>query len=639
MKIIIYVLCFNDTSETKARRDFGMYTWARILRIETTMWLENIMYESWLMAHEAEWAACDFVGTIAYSIFSKVSKFSINSLMQLIQKSDIFAFMKRSGNLIENANGPHFRTLWIDMLTRLGYTEAEAVDPTVEPFYCNYWIARPAIMREYCAFYQRALRALEASELQAELWSDTGYANSNYSNADWCRRTFGVPHYTHHVFLMERLPCIFAHKRYRVETIPTMGYAANEKILYLVMFDPATDGPNKDAIAAYAGMFPSVQPMFICAGPVTERTGDILTVQSSSSIGTLIGAIAVIDSARLANQLNFDYVVCSDASIALDFSNMPSWGGAHYSGPILNDFYIWGGCTVLSRDALTILLMKGIDNTISPDIAIGNILSKFVLPFRNGSVDRVGALRTGAFCYVPSEECTLAPLIAQFDRPAICAASSIASSNASSIGASSICTIAAEVVRNLFASALASMGDLSAAYTGSETLDRLGLPPYYGDQWAPTAPVAASEDMALRWLGGAAPLPAVINMRDCKFHSRESRAWLKSHVREREYDVRAANPFRARYGNNCDVFIYANAYDSIKKALMDMPDPFTGFVVSCEPSLASRLLAEFPSLIAWDSSDTVRTLQFASTCGTIVLANDEFSWLLEALAFDTKILP
>ena len=629
MQIIIYVLCFDDASESKARRNFGMYSWARPLRIETTLWLEGIMYESWLMAHEAEWADCDYVGTIAYSIFSKIRIFSLSSLYNKIQKSDIFAFYKRSENLIATAGCPHFRVLWVDMLTRLGFTEAEAVDPTVEPFYCNYWIARPAIMREYCDFYRRAQGALKASALQTELWSDTGYSNRNYSNADWCRRTFGVPHYTHHVFLMERLPCFFAHKRYRVESIPNQIGLYKEKILYLVMFSPqsAADCRNKEAIAAYASMFPNIQLLFICGGAHTSLARsaggacaacDTLTVQSACAIDTLIGALTMVQT------IAFDYVICSDASVALDFSAMPSFGGAHYSGPALSGPHIWGGCLTLSKDGVTILMIKPVDKTLSPDAAIGSIMGKYVLPFQTGSIARIGAVPTGAYCYVPLENASehngLEQLVAQFERPAICASDAFNDDPK---------MIATKLIRNLFASAIASMGDMSAAYSGAELLDRLGLPLHYGSRWSAEPPVSATEDMVLAWLRGAALLPAAINLRDCSLRSRESIAWLRAYVRVRAEDVRAANPFRARYGNNNDVFVYATA--SMHK--LALAADVSGFVWAGPggDKMHMSVLAAFPGLIAWEETDIIRTMQFAITCRHHVFADDEFSILISIL--------
>lgn len=630
MQIIIYVLCFNDASEIKARRDFGGYSWARPLRIETTLWLEGIMYGSWLMAHEAEWASCDFVGTIAYSIFSKIPLFSLGALHDKIKKSDIFAFYKRSENLISTVTIPHFRALWVDMLSRLGFTEAEALDPTVEPFYCNYWIARPAIMREYCDFYRRAQGALAASALQSELWSDSGYSNSKYSNADWCQRAFGVPYYPHHVFLMERLPCFFAHKRYRVETVPNILKSNKEKIVYLVLFNPLSesDSRNQAAIAAYASMFSNIKLLSVCTGTqnaLVSGINEILVVQSTCAIDILLDALSVL------HKVAFDYIICSQASVALDLSAMPILGGVHYSGPVSSGPHIWGGCLALSKVCATILLGEPLDKSLPFEVAIGSTLGKFVLPYPMGSIDLIGAAPTGAYCYVqPSASADgLEHLVAQFERPAICVPSQFDDDPKN---------IATNVIRDLFASAIASVGDLSAAYSGPELLDRLGLPLHYGSRWSPAPPVLATEAMVLAWLRGAAPLPAAINLRECELS--ESRDWLRAHIRARAKDVRAANPFRARYGNNNDVFVCADdsvddcTYERIKLLLNK---PVAGFLWKEGSAIATKMLAEFPNLVEFQEPDLIRMLQFASTCGVITATGSDLSALLEALAFESKV--
>ena len=624
MKIIIYVLCFNDASESKARRDFGSYSWARPLRIETTLWLEGIMYESWLMAREAEWAACDYVGTIAYSIFSKIPLFSLNALHAKINQSDIFAFYKSSENLLAAANCTHFRELWVDMLARLGFTEAEAVDPSVEPFYCNYWIARPAIMREYCDFYRRAQGALAASALQAELWGDSGYASAKYSNADWCRRVFGVPHYPLHVFLMERLPCFFAHKRYRVETIDNKSKMHRQKIVYLVWFDAQSDIDcrNKSAIAAYASMFPNIRLLFIGAGTQSVFAGDTLTVRASCAIDVLLGAFAALQ------KIKFDYVICSDTKVALDFQAIPDAGGVHYSGPVFNGPYIWGRCLTLSREAVQILMTVPVDKTLSLDEAIGAVLRQMVQPIQKGSVCLNCTVPTGAYCYIPPTDTDLLDhLVAQFERPAVCVPDTFGDDSK---------LVATKIIQNLFASALASKGDLSAAYSGAEELDRLGLPLHCGSRWSAEPPVAPTEDKVLAWLRGAEPLPAAVNLRGCEPRSRESRDWLRAHVRARAEDVRAANPFRARYGNNNDVFIYANdcACELIKE-LLDLQ--ITGFLWKECSTAATNLLAEFPSLVEYNEPDPIRMLQFASTCGVVIVGDSALSVLLEALAIESKV--
>lgn len=625
MKIIIYVLCFDDVTEKKARRDFGRYTWARPLRIETTLWLEGIMYESWLMEHEAEWAAYDYVGTIAYSIFNKIPKFDLRSLIYCISRSDLFAFnMSDTPNLLQNANGPHFRALWVDMLTQLGFSEENALDPTVKPFYCNYWIARPDIMRTYCDFYRRAQRALQDSPLQAELWEDAGYSNS-YSNPEWCRKRFGVPHYPHHTFLMERLPCIFAHNRYKIGSIPEL-IKNRECVRYLVLFDSAnaTHLQKIDDVREYTTNIPNVHTTFICAG-AAEPARDVLAVPARCLTDVLIGAIQHCQS------LTYDCLVISDLSVVVDFARFPDRGGAHYSGPVLGGHpvlggaYVWGGCVVLSRTAAEILLKNRdkVDLTATPDVAVGQLLSQCVLPYKNGDCAVLGAdcALAGVFCYqVPADapNDASARLLAQFERPALCTKSNDGD------------LFGDRLVRDIFASELTRIGDLVAVYATGEDLDRLGLPPNYGMQWVADRPVVATDDLVVAWLQKLAPVPGAVDLRACSFQTSACRAWLHQHIRARADDVRAANPFRARYAANRDVFVYANR---AHKKIEQSPD-VVGFVWG---DGAETLREEFPGLTVLAETDPIRVLQFASTCRFVAVADDKFSFLLETISFDSDI--
>ena len=612
MKIIIYVLCFDDVSEKKARRDFGTYTWARPLRIETTMWLEGVMYESWLMEHESEWAASDYVGTIAYSIFNKIPKFDLRSLIHEIAKSDIFAFnMPDNANLLQHSTGPHFRALWINMLTQMGFSEEDAIDPTIKPFYCNYWIARPEIMRTYCDFYRRAQRALQESLLQVELWSDTGYFNS-YSNPEWCRKRFGVPHYPHHTFLAERLPCIFAHKRLRVGTISEL-LKNRECIRYLVLFDSAnaTHLQKIDDIREYTTNIQNVYTTFICASSA-EPAHDVLVVPARCLTDVLIGAIQYCQS------LTYDCLVVSDVSVVLDFMRFPDRGGAHYSGPVIGNTFVWGGCIVLSRIAAEILLKNRdkLDLTATPDIAVGRLLSQCVIPFRNGDCAVLGTdcAQSGVFCYqIPTDapRDATARLLAQFERPALCTKNQDGD-------------FVYQIIRDIVASELARLGDLTAMYATEDELDRLGLLLNYGTRWAATKPVAASDDLVVAWLQELVPVPGAVDLRACSFQSPACRAWLRQHIHAHADNVRAANPFRDRYGANQDVFVYA--HKNVK-----LTSNVVGFVWG---DSAETLREEFPGLMALVETDPIRVLQFASTCRFVEVADDEFSFLLTAFALN-----
>ena len=84
--ILIYVLCYNDKTEKQANDEFSQYEWAKVYRIkEQNHLFEGVMFRNELMDMYDEWKDKDFVGTIAYSIFSKVSR---DHFFSLLEKAD-----------------------------------------------------------------------------------------------------------------------------------------------------------------------------------------------------------------------------------------------------------------------------------------------------------------------------------------------------------------------------------------------------------------------------------------------------------------------------------------------------------------------------------------------------------------------
>ena len=69
MNIRIFVLCFDDHSQEQAIVYFNDYEWATILRIPTTMYMENWMFSTWFPQHVHEWRNCDYVGTLSWKAF------------------------------------------------------------------------------------------------------------------------------------------------------------------------------------------------------------------------------------------------------------------------------------------------------------------------------------------------------------------------------------------------------------------------------------------------------------------------------------------------------------------------------------------------------------------------------------------
>jgi hypothetical protein len=117
---------------------------------------------------------------------------------------------------------------------------------------------------------------------------------------------------------------------------------------------------------------------------------------------------------------------------------------------------------------------------------------------------------------------------------------------------------------------------------------------------------------------------------------------------ERVYN---SNPYKERYNNNNDLFIHVrlddiielnfdvnyNYYDEIIEKIKNS-NPFEKAYITSDSinnDICQRLIDKY-NLIIYNSNE-IDTLQFGSTCKSIVLSNGTFSWLLGLLSFRSNI--
>jgi hypothetical protein len=127
MKICIYVLCHNEESKQSAITEYGNSKWAKIICIETTALLENIMYDKWLLENHKDWKDADYVGTISWKASQKIKLPDMEKLANFLDHvpHDIIPFYMTSQNLIDHASyhHPKFKSLWVKWMTGLTPTE------------------------------------------------------------------------------------------------------------------------------------------------------------------------------------------------------------------------------------------------------------------------------------------------------------------------------------------------------------------------------------------------------------------------------------------------------------------------------------------------------------------------------------
>ena len=218
-RYLVYVLYFDDASRQVAQRDFGGCPFAVLVQIQSSPYLENIMYQEVLGERAHEWLGLDYVGCVSYKATSKgVGWQAIASRVEGAPLStDVVALLPSKTDLIGQAtkeHGPLFLQVWRGLLSRLGFRDNEvlAAENNLVPFFCNYWLARPRWLKRYIAFQQRVKAVMEEDgQLRSLLYQDAGY--EGLMPVERRRMVFGCDHYTFHPFVLERLCCLYFYCR------------------------------------------------------------------------------------------------------------------------------------------------------------------------------------------------------------------------------------------------------------------------------------------------------------------------------------------------------------------------------------------------------------------------------------------
>jgi hypothetical protein len=149
----------------------------------------------------------EYVGMVTYSILYKPC-FKTNILRVLESSTeDIVAFHVLNEERIENTNRHHpkFLDIWNRLMDKLGVSREKRFPSRL--FFCNYWVAKPHVLKEYQVFVKRAAEFLEEDP---DVYADACYKEAKLS-PERLVEICGRPHYTYHPFILERLPCLFAH--------------------------------------------------------------------------------------------------------------------------------------------------------------------------------------------------------------------------------------------------------------------------------------------------------------------------------------------------------------------------------------------------------------------------------------------
>lgn len=207
-----------------------------------------------------------------------------------------------------------------------------------------------------------------------------------------------------------------------------------------------------------------------------------------------------------------------------------------------------------------------------------------------------------------------------------------------------------QVIRYLATSFLAKAHNLKVEYSSSSgTVDRLkalGIELWSGERAYPsTYPV--TEDTYFSVLN-APHFGMNIDLNSQYYQTEPITNLIQTYLDspEQKEAIRAANPFRERYGTNEDVFVHLRLDDTQIWAL-----PLQ-YYIDCIRSVSFSTLylstdspdhaylhaikEAYPSAVLL-SYDEVKTMQFGSTCKTVILSHGSFSAVIGYLSFDSTV--
>jgi len=185
---------------------------------------------------EGDHKSSDYYGVFSYKFFNKHRKQGVD-IERLISQDeyqhDVYSFFKHEQfksstkkNTFFDPYHPNLLEIGSRVVKRLFNANIRTIK--AERIYYNHWLAKSEVFDSYCKEMLLPAIDLMNGELKELTWSNANYrARSDVDERimgmmtpERCLEVFGVPYYTHHAFVLERLPSIyFALKGYSIKQL------------------------------------------------------------------------------------------------------------------------------------------------------------------------------------------------------------------------------------------------------------------------------------------------------------------------------------------------------------------------------------------------------------------------------------
>jgi hypothetical protein len=198
--------------------------------------------------------------------------------------------------------------------------------------------------------------------------------------------------------------------------------------------------------------------------------------------------------------------------------------------------------------------------------------------------------------------------------------------------------------RNIIADGIARTNNLKFTYSYTEEFTRLGITLFSGENTYKQT-IKVMNDNCFSLINESSNCS--VDMSGDYFQFPASANYIRDFVKsdEQNQKIISANPYKNRYNNNNDIYLHLRLDDA---RLFAQPFEYfdnilqktkfeKGFISSdsINDKICKKLIDKYKLTVL--SGDIIDTIQFASTCKTIILSTGTFSWIIGILGFYSKI--
>lgn len=188
-----------------------------------TPFFENNVFKDLYL--DGDHKECDYYGIFSPKFFNKHRKTGsdINRGIAKNSNSDVYSFF--GGNKLLNHSEklntfydtyhPHLLEIGTALISKIFNKDLSKIK--ADRIYYNHWVAKSEVFDGYCEEMLLPAMDLLNGELKESVWRDAEYKPfrnvsgevSAIMSPEACSKAWGLPYYTHHAFILERLPSIY----------------------------------------------------------------------------------------------------------------------------------------------------------------------------------------------------------------------------------------------------------------------------------------------------------------------------------------------------------------------------------------------------------------------------------------------